>query len=290
MALTMLAIVASVALLFSACDDAEDNDASDADAAGSVSLEHTVLITAMNAYRTEGLHELDDEVQAASEMGAGWSGTLSRLHTVTAATEWPADLSEAARDLESELSAAVAAIKDDDLTAAKEHIGLAHAAWHDLEHDTYAMLAGEVDEGHDPADASSGVDDHAAADDEASTTPMSGDIHMDALEIPAGEPVPTVELIVHEDAKAGWNLEIVTTNFTFAPEHASTEHVAGEGHAHLYVDGVKIGRVYGDWYHLAELESGDHEVRVTLNANDHRDLATGGETIAATVMIHAGGM
>lgn len=43
----------------------------------------------------------------------------------------------------------------------------------------------------------------------------------------------------------------------------------GEGHAHIYIDDVKIGRVYGEWYHLAtanlNLSPGSHVVRVDLN-------------------------
>ena len=58
----------------------------------------------------------------------------------------------------------------------------------------------------------------------------------------------------------------------------------GEGHAHLYLDGQKIARVYGEWYHLPKLE-GDHELRVTLNTNDHQDYAVKGEVVGATKKI-----
>ena len=44
---------------------------------------------------------------------------------------------------------------------------------------------------------------------------------------------PAVTLVVHKDPKAGWNLQVRVENFRFAPEHASTAHVAGEGHAHF---------------------------------------------------------
>lgn len=94
------------------------------------------------------------------------------------------------------------------------------------------------------------------------------------------ENAPTLEIKVHEDPKSGWNVELITTNYTFAPEHASTEHVEGEGHAHLYVDEVKINRVYGHWYHLATLgDPGEHTIRVELSANSHNPLAVEGEII-----------
>ncbi len=100
--------------------------------------------------------------------------------------------------------------------------------------------------------------------------------------------VPTVSITAHPDAMAGWNLEIKTTNFRFAGEHASTVALPNEGHAHLMVDGKKLARVYGNWFHIpaeAALGSGNHEVLVTLNANDHSDLASGGARIEAKTII-----
>lgn len=102
---------------------------------------------------------------------------------------------------------------------------------------------------------------------------------MPPYEVPDGVPVPAVDLVVHQDAKAGWNLQVVTTDFRWAPENASTPAVMGEGHAHVYVDGHKLARLYGEWFHLASLTEGEHQVRVTLNANDHSDYARGGQVI-----------
>lgn len=96
---------------------------------------------------------------------------------------------------------------------------------------------------------------------------------------------PSLKIDVTEDPKSGFNVELKTTNFTFAPKRASGEHVANEGHAHLYVNGKKIGRLYGDWVHVDNLESGTHEIRVTLNTNDHRDYAVGDKVIADTKIV-----
>ena len=92
-------------------------------------------------------------------------------------------------------------------------------------------------------------------------------------------PVPTVDLIVQEDPVSGWNAQILTTSFTFAPENVSTEDVPGEGHAHIYIDGVKINRVYSQWYHLGELEPGSYEISATLSTNDHKELTIDGQLI-----------
>ena len=103
-----------------------------------------------------------------------------------------------------------------------------------------------------------------------------------ALEVEPGPAAPSVEMAVTKDAVAGWNVHIKTANFRFAPENASGAHVAGEGHAHLYVDGRKIARVYGSWFHIDKLPENGAEVRVTLNTNDHRDIKVGGKRVEAS--------
>lgn len=94
-----------------------------------------------------------------------------------------------------------------------------------------------------------------------------------------------VALAVTPDPMKGHNLVLRTRAFRFAPERASTAHRAGEGHAHLYVDGVKRTRLYGPAYYLGDLTPGRHVVRVTLNANDHRDFWRGGKPLAREVVV-----
>ncbi len=109
--------------------------------------------------------------------------------------------------------------------------------------------------------------------------------HMSPYEVPEGTPVPTLAVEVLPDPMAGYNLRLDTTNFTFAPEHVSTEPVPGEGHAHLYIDGKKITRVYQPWFNMPPLSPGSHEVRVELSANNHSPYAVNGELIDQTVTV-----
>lgn len=108
--------------------------------------------------------------------------------------------------------------------------------------------------------------------------------HMhDAYEVPGGAVAPSISMLtVTQDAKSGWNLHFMTDDFTFAPEHASGEHVDGEGHAHLYIDGEKITRLYSNSYYIEHMEEGEHTIRVTLNTNDHKEYVIDGEVIAAS--------
>jgi hypothetical protein len=105
------------------------------------------------------------------------------------------------------------------------------------------------------------------------------------FEIPEGEAVPTVEVLATQDAVSGWNLQVITTDFIFAPERAGREFVLGEGHAHLYVDGEKRDRLYGPWYHLDNLAPGEHTIEVTLNGNNHAVYQSGGRPISHEITI-----
>lgn len=105
-------------------------------------------------------------------------------------------------------------------------------------------------------------------------------------QIEADRPM-TVRLEVSPDPMSGYNLTIYSEHFSWAPERASTEHFAGEGHAHLYINDVKIGRLYGPHHHIASpaLQAGENVITVTLNANTHEDYTVGGELVAASTSI-----
>ena len=111
--------------------------------------------------------------------------------------------------------------------------------------------------------------------------------HGSTLEVAEGVPVPTVAIEVAEDPVDGWNLRILTTDFKIVPENVSTAHVDGEGHMHLYIDGEKVSRLYGEWHHIGPLAPGEHEVRVELSANDHSAMAVDGDIIDAIAVIVA---
>ena len=59
------------------------------------------------------------------------------------------------------------------------------------------------------------------------------------LELDEGALEPKVMIHASRDPQGGWNLHLMTENFTFTPENAGKEDIVGEGHAHLYVNGKK---------------------------------------------------
>jgi uncharacterized surface protein with fasciclin (FAS1) repeats len=108
--------------------------------------------------------------------------------------------------------------------------------------------------------------------------------HGAMLEVSGGaEPVVDLQVIPLDGG--GYNVRVQTLNFTFAPHRVDMEPMAGEGHAHLYIDDVKIARIYGEWYHLESLPEGAQMISVSLYANNHQPLAIDGETISDMVMV-----
>jgi hypothetical protein len=105
------------------------------------------------------------------------------------------------------------------------------------------------------------------------------------INIPEGQPIPELDLVVHEDEVKGWNLELKVANFQFAPEKINQNSDPSEGHAHLYINGKKVTRIYSNWYYLPELESGRNEIRVELNANGHESLIYQGQRVEDTEII-----
>ena len=143
--------------------------------------------------------------------------------------------------------------------------------------------------GDEPAPA---TQDAAAASDMTDMDEMAGDgdhhgshDHGTAHELAAGVPVPTISIEVTEDPVEGWNLRIRTTDFEIVPENISTDHVDGEGHMHLYVNGEKVSRIYGEWHHIGALGAGRFDVRVELSSNNHSALSVDGRIIDASAEI-----
>jgi hypothetical protein len=107
------------------------------------------------------------------------------------------------------------------------------------------------------------------------------------FQVPENEPAPALTVRVFDDPVSGWNLQLVTENFTFAPYHAGLNHIPGEGHAHLYINDIKFTRILGPWYHLDRLPGGENTVRVALSTNDHQYYSVNDQIVEDSVVITA---
>lgn len=121
------------------------------------------------------------------------------------------------------------------------------------------------------------------------TMNMDGEMAMQhaMIEVSTSDVVPTVAIEAFPDSKDGYNIHLITTNYTFTPETVGQTATPNGGHAHLYVNGTKLARLYGPWFNLSasDLKDGENEVMVTLNADDHSEWAVGGKHISAQTVV-----
>ncbi|WP_420863211.1 hypothetical protein [Algirhabdus cladophorae] len=113
---------------------------------------------------------------------------------------------------------------------------------------------------------------------------MAHEMQHGLLEVPAVG-APQVAITVEQDPMNGWNVTLTTSNFTFTPHMVNSENVDNTGHAHLYVDGIKIARLYGPNFHIPFLSESEHEISVNLSSNDHSYYVIDGNRIAARATV-----
>ena len=107
-------------------------------------------------------------------------------------------------------------------------------------------------------------------------------------EVIESETPVSISVTAQQDDAGGVNVRIDTEGWRWAPEEVNMANAPGAGHAHVYVDGVKINRVYGPYYHLDDVEPGTREIRVTLNTNAHNELTYEGKPLESTTTVEVG--
>ena len=105
----------------------------------------------------------------------------------------------------------------------------------------------------------------------------------------AQETAPQATLEIQKDPTGGFNVQVVTSNFVWRPEMASMKHVPGEGHAHVYLDGRKIMRIYNEWFHLNTFQfstkPGEQLLSIEFVGNDHSPYTIQGLPVGAEQVV-----
>ncbi len=100
---------------------------------------------------------------------------------------------------------------------------------------------------------------------------------------------PKATLDIQKDPTGGFNVQVVTSNFVWRPKMASMQHVSGEGHAHVYLDGRKIMRIYNEWFHLNTYQfstrAGEQLLSIEFVGNDHAPYTIQGLPVGAEQIV-----
>lgn len=78
-------------------------------------------------------------------------------------------------------------------------------------------------------------------------------------------------------------IAVSVENFTFVRAPDDAPHIPHEGHAHIYLNGLKLGRLYETHFALGAVPKGTYDLTVSLNSNDHQPYVENGKPIAQTL-------
>ena len=111
--------------------------------------------------------------------------------------------------------------------------------------------------------------------------------HHPGHKIEANKPYPSVNLEIYEDNMDGYNLFIKLENFILTPMDVGKKNKSNSGHIHLYVNDIKIGRVYSNWFHIPGryFNLKENIIRITLNSNLHDSFAINGNPIESKIKV-----
>ena len=118
-------------------------------------------------------------------------------------------------------------------------------------------------------------------------------MHQQLVDVSSRKRQPRLALEIRRDTMDGFNLRLNLEHFLMeSPPHkpndeTNTRSKHLRGHAHVYLNGVKLIRIYGNEVHLPErvFTSGINSLEVSLNAHDHRQFALGAIPLKATLLI-----
>lgn len=125
------------------------------------------------------------------------------------------------------------------------------------------------------------------------------------IEVPKNALQPALSLDLYADFMTGYNLSLQLDNYRMSAPPRERQSMADlmstqvgqeteviEGHAHLYINGVKIQRLYGDNVHLpAELFTPKlNQITVTINNHGHMFWTIKANQVLATLFFKNDGI
>ena len=93
-------------------------------------------------------------------------------------------------------------------------------------------------------------------------------------------PTPTIQIMPPTTPNAdGFKVQLALDNIELVVAPDGAAHIDGQGHAHIYLNGLKLGRLYEDNFEIGSLQPGNYALRIGLNTNDHRPYVTSGQPV-----------
>ena len=93
--------------------------------------------------------------------------------------------------------------------------------------------------------------------------------HHPGNKIDAEKPYPLINLEIMKDKVDGYNLYIDLKNFTLSPSQIGSENQSNTGYLQLFINDIKITRVYSNWVHVPQrfFNLKENFIKITFYSN-----------------------
>ena len=111
--------------------------------------------------------------------------------------------------------------------------------------------------------------------------------HHPGNKIDAKKPYPLINLEIIKDKVDGYNLYIDLENFTLSPSQIGSENQPNMGYLQLFVNDIKITRVYSNWVHVPQrfFNLKDNFIKITFNSNLYDEFTIEGKPLEYTLKV-----
>ena len=105
--------------------------------------------------------------------------------------------------------------------------------------------------------------------------------HHPGNKIEAKIPYPIINIKVSRDKIEGYNLFFDSQNFKLSPENIEIRNKNNSGYLQLFINDIKISRIYSSWFHAPErfFSQKENSIKIKLFTNLHDELTIDNQPI-----------
>ena len=112
--------------------------------------------------------------------------------------------------------------------------------------------------------------------------------HHPGNKIDADKPYPSINLKVIEDKIDGYNIFIDLKNFNLNPSEIGGENISNSGYLQLFINDIRITRIYSDWVHVPQrfFNLEENFIKITIHSYLHDQFTIKGKPIEHIVKVN----
>ena len=112
--------------------------------------------------------------------------------------------------------------------------------------------------------------------------------HHPGNKIDADKPYPSINLKVIKDKIDGYNIFIDLKNFNLNPSEIGGENISNSGYLQLFINDIRIVRIYSDWVHVPQrfFNLKENFIKITIHSYLHDQFTIKGKPIEHIVKVN----